>query len=698
MDKLLQRISQISRTSPWMWQVRLTDDEFRRLGAYVQSNPLKEPLATMCWLAHWYRREYSAASTACPIEVDASELWRHSGLNAEHFVYTTASGRRAWLQSIYVLGGMAFGLGNDERLLRRLCRIYHGEEDDITDIADEERSAAFVGSIVHRHALYHYLFHILNDKACPVDEQEQNFIKRIQEANNQELRQKFTLEWLVLRDETARSTRLRLRVRYRPELTGEGMHQYLRHDRLSLWGLQPHDTVRFSLRFMLGDEVLQEASPRNAFATFTNAGRDVGYLAWGNALWAEVRTLPCMPFDRIEIWGFADNNTEGGLVQTFLGFGDLSLCRDTSATGLWTSRSIAGRDKARAWWAEGCWHWEYIGQEEYRLHRYHNLFRYNDESFIFYRHDIEGKVRTVEYKQGATYRQWEDDAPPMYGFCRLRITLNSGKQEVIETTLLPSVDAKNPVVRDLTAHTITYRSMDGYLVTVRDDIEQAGLPEQGPCREILLENEEQEFHLFVWHPTMLRYAAGEDLLCLIRESHLLLPRIIAPRIHLHEYSAEGYAAYNNPEWPEWVSLVDYNETNVALCNNSRLLFWSYDTQEPPVADRSWSSRATLVAFQSLKTLPRDLIVSQGADYGIDPWDAPEHEATAFDCFSMAREHKVYYCCFRPLSEKEWDEKTFLKEIFNPLRAIRPQGLTDDDFIELARLKDELALNFNLPRQ
>lgn len=700
MNKILQDIRKIDPSHPWMWQVSLTDEEYRQLGDYVQKDPLATPMVTICWLAHWYRREYAAGNTACPLAVDAQDLWEKSGLDTGRFVYTTHTGRRTWLQSIYVLGGMAYGLANDERLLRRLCRIYHGEDENLEDLVDEERSAAFIGSIVHHHALYHYLYRILNEKATAADEWEQYFIDRVQDANNQELRQKFTLEWLIQRDETTNSIHCRLRVRYRPELTGEGMHQYLRHDRLALWGFAPHDTMRFALRFLYQGKVIQEAMPDDAFATFSNAGTEVGYLAWGKALWGDVRTSPKNPFDGIEIWGFADDDTQGRMVQEFRDFNDLSLCRDTSALGRWTSRNIPGRDKARVWLADGRWHWEYIGQEEYHLHRYSHLFRYENEDFIFYRHDIEGEVRNIEYKYGTNYSPWEDDIPPVYGFCRLRLTLVSGKQEIIEATLLPSVDAENPVVRNLADHTIIYRSIDGDLVTVYDNIGQQKLPAQNPWREIVLEDDDEvEFCLFVWHPSILRYAvSGQNLLCIIDKEHLTLPKIIAPRVCIHEYNYNGYAAYNHPEWPDWVNLADYNETDIPLCDNDRLLFWNYDTEEPPTTNRSRANRETLVAFQSLKEVPRDLVVSKGVDYGIDPWDTPLHEATAFDCFCMAREHKVYFLCFRPLSVTEWTAKTFDHEILTPLRAIRPQGFTVEDIIELNRLKDDLGLNFNIPRR
>ena len=62
------------------------------------------------------------------------------------------------------------------------------------------------------------------------------FVATIKAANDEILRQKFRLEWAVTFSTDYTNMTRRLNIWLKPEEVGGGLHQYLRYDRVHLWG------------------------------------------------------------------------------------------------------------------------------------------------------------------------------------------------------------------------------------------------------------------------------------------------------------------------------------------------------------------------------------------------------------------------------------------------------------------------------
>lgn len=384
---LLDRIHEIDKSEPYFWKLRLTAKEYAELQKHVAVHT-DDALAVMAYLAEWYKREYTgllAQQTPKAINLDSvqlEKLWHDSGIDIDTFVYRTDSGAHLWLYSIYVLGGLPIQhelSRNDKgRFLKKLCRIYHGEDEEIDASGTTERAIAFKESIAQRKSLYYYLRSILNDKFDDQDPQAKALVEAIRKANEDELRTKFRLEWIIRHNPLSKTFGRQLRIWLRPEETGTGLHQYVRHDRLAVWGISnPEDIsdIRFSLRWICGKEVVQDASPDRTFLLFNNAGAH-GFLANGVDKMVNIKAIPCMPFDRIEIVAY-DQEGKCHVVQSENVEGYMQVWQNAESTDEWSSFTSSQHATAviyRAPWhgetepdvnkqftlETPLWHWNYI--------------------------------------------------------------------------------------------------------------------------------------------------------------------------------------------------------------------------------------------------------------------------------------------------------------------------------------------------
>ena len=272
-ESLKQRLLSIDRIKPYVWKMRLTEDEYCELKTYVKENihiDRDNAILAIIYIAEWYKREYDG-NVANPLDTVAAEsLWKESGLDLSSYVYKTNNTHR-WLESIFMLGGLPMNYilhRNDTKLLKALCSLYKDENASLEDDKDiinnigKGKAIAFQESIHQYHSLYHLLKTLLLEDATEVYAQEDlsdesslvnQFIKAVKSAYDEVMREKFRLEWIIEYDPSSPYMRRMLRLWLRPEEMG-GLHQYLRFERASSWGfpsLMRQRILRVSLQFKI---------------------------------------------------------------------------------------------------------------------------------------------------------------------------------------------------------------------------------------------------------------------------------------------------------------------------------------------------------------------------------------------------------------------------------------------------------------
>lgn len=204
---------------------------------------------TIVYMAEWYKRKYQSGNRNQLIEnLDLETLWSNSGISKKRYLYQDDSGQKRWLYSIYVLGGLAIQheLNRHDKMkfLKGLCRIYHGENYTLENLDEASRAVAFRESIKRQHSLYEYMKEILNGE-MPFHEDDlkdaasdvNRFVATIKAANDEILKIKFRFEWQVIFSPDYTYMTRRLNLWLKPEEVGGGLHQYLRYDRVHLWGV-----------------------------------------------------------------------------------------------------------------------------------------------------------------------------------------------------------------------------------------------------------------------------------------------------------------------------------------------------------------------------------------------------------------------------------------------------------------------------
>ncbi|MBO4306668.1 MAG: hypothetical protein J5890_05725, partial [Clostridia bacterium] len=92
-------------------------------------------------------------------------------------------------------------------------------------------------------------------------------------ANDEVMQDKFRFEWVFINTPGIATMSRALRLCLRPEEVRGGLHQYLRFDRMVLWGIkkpQALTTLKVGVRFMLGGDIVSDVNWNNAPITFTN--------------------------------------------------------------------------------------------------------------------------------------------------------------------------------------------------------------------------------------------------------------------------------------------------------------------------------------------------------------------------------------------------------------------------------------------
>ena len=330
---LQHRLQELDVREPYIWRLHLSASEFKDLAKCLKESVASHggskshllttdfAMTTITYLAEWYKRIYCGSEQGVKVvDFDSQELkalWETSGINIDKFVYRTEAGTHLWQYSMYVLGGLAIrhelGRNDKGRFLKALCRIYHGEEYTLENLDDASRAIAFRRSIAQKHSIYEYLREILDGNYQDDDEQTSTLIAQIRSANDEVLRSKFRFEWIIKFPKNAKTMNRRLRVWLKPEEVGGGMHQYLRYDRMRLWGISNPDDIKilhFGLRWLNGETIVADIDKKHSLITYTNTGDKNGFLAWGIDKYATSKHIPTKRITKLQVVAFDDNDNE----------------------------------------------------------------------------------------------------------------------------------------------------------------------------------------------------------------------------------------------------------------------------------------------------------------------------------------------------------------------------------------------------
>ena len=445
-DELKHILDRFNPGEPYVWRLHVSDEAFLQLEADIAKNGaslsrgLTEDSARLViiYLAEWYRRIYKGGETGqtnAADGIDLKNVWEASGINTDRYVYQTEAGTRLWKYSIYVLGGLAvrheLGRSDKGSFLKALCRLFHGEGYTLENLDDESRAVAFRQSIAREHSLYEYLKEILDGKEAQFQDKETlALMEAIRTANDEVLRKKFSLEWMVVNNQASPFMKRMLRVALKPEQTGGGLHQYLRYDRLRAWGVPSPEELRnlfIGIRWRNADHCVQDLDKRHPLLVYANNAH--GFVAWGaEERIATDRDIPVGRFTHLDIVAYDEEGHEW-VAQTEEATTWLQLWRTSDGYDRWSSRrqpqhptavvftddwhSTAPADMRKAFKSKAgdmgdAWNWCYI-QSDITLTdgKGQSVTLYNrngyDQVFAILHKD------TICYHEGGLVTVWEED-------------------------------------------------------------------------------------------------------------------------------------------------------------------------------------------------------------------------------------------------------------------------------------------------
>lgn len=367
--KLADKIASLDISLPYVWKQRLSEADFNELEVYLSAivsdcgvAALAKPenaMITIVYIAEWYKRKYQSGNRNQLIEnLDLETLWTNSGISKKRYLYQDDSGQKRWLYSIYVLGGLAIQheLNRHDKMkfLKGLCRIYHGENYTLENLDEASRAAAFRESIKRQHSLYEYMKEILNGE-MPFHEDDlkdaasdvNRFVATIKAANDEILKIKFRFEWQVIFSPDYTYMTRRLNLWLKPEEVGGGLHQYLRYDRVHLWGVpNPEKQLHLfiCIRFKRGDELIEPSTMENPIITYLNHSVN-DFVAFGVEKGVQIKNIPSSRFDKIEIVVKDDDGNEY-LAQTQNTTEYIQLWRQGDYGEAWTSTQNTQKETA----------------------------------------------------------------------------------------------------------------------------------------------------------------------------------------------------------------------------------------------------------------------------------------------------------------------------------------------------------------
>lgn len=366
---ICDKISSLDISKPYVWQLRLSELEFTELEAYLSAivshggvsilADKENAITTIVYLAEWYKRRYQSGNkNTLTGNLDLETLWNNSGISKHLYLYHDDNGNCRWQYSIFVLGGLAIQheLNRNDKMkfLKGLCRIYHGENYTLENLDEASRAIAFCESIKRKHSLYDYLKEILNGEMPFHSDDLKNqssdvnrFVSIIKSANDEILRVKFRFEWAVNFSPDYNSMTRRLNIWFKPEEVGGELHQYLRYDRVHLWGMpnpEKQKQLYVYIRFKNGDTVVEPSTIDSPIITYVNHSVN-DFVAFGVEKGVQIKNVPTSRFDKIEIFVKDDAGKEY-LAQSQASTEYIQLWRQEAYSQAWTSTQNAQKETA----------------------------------------------------------------------------------------------------------------------------------------------------------------------------------------------------------------------------------------------------------------------------------------------------------------------------------------------------------------
>lgn len=318
-DELRHRILSLNPLKPFVWRLKLTEQEYHQLEEEVKGFPQHltrdDAILVVAYLAEWYKRDYDGNVQNPLNNYSAEYIWKTSGINSEVYLYHSRKTAR-YLESIFMLGGMPMRFllqRSDKRVLKALCTLYKDKDAIISDTLSigKGMALAFQESIHQYGSLYYFMDAMLHNQSTAVYAEEDlndktslpcQFIDAINKAYDDVMRDKFRIEWVIEQDPASPFMRRMIRLWLRPEELG-GFHQYLRFERANTWQipeLMRQRNLRVSLVFKMAGEVVGGKESCKEIITFENTGQeDTGFEATGSVPWGIQKSIPTQPFDKI---------------------------------------------------------------------------------------------------------------------------------------------------------------------------------------------------------------------------------------------------------------------------------------------------------------------------------------------------------------------------------------------------------------
>ena len=357
LEALYKRIAAMDLKRPYIWELGISAKEFKALEAAVEAKQTNA-LQNVVYLAEWYRRCYDGGLAEPIRDLDCQELFEESGIEKSGNLFQTESGNNSWQYSIFVLGGVAipFEQGKkNTRFLKELCRIYYGEEGDVDSLGEKDRAVAFKESVRSHGSLYHFLRALIENKTPFAEEDladkgspENSFVERIKSVNNEVLKSKFELEWLIRFDPESEYMVRNLRLVLKSESLGGLYHQYLKFERVRLWGINPEKCRRIAIgvRFLMDDKAVSDPHFDKPILEYSATGcREAGFVAWGTERYSKKVGAPTEKFNKVEIIAQDDEGKEY-LVESFKVDDWMQVFRLPESYCEWTSRKSLQRVSA----------------------------------------------------------------------------------------------------------------------------------------------------------------------------------------------------------------------------------------------------------------------------------------------------------------------------------------------------------------
>lgn len=368
MKKSLEtKLSNFNPQRPYIWEMRITEDEFVSLEDEIKNSSLdynnnRDALKALVYLAEWYKRRYTNRTKKDYQKVFGNQkpnletIWNTLNIDLK-YLYKGENNQNLFQYSTFILGGLAVKFErqkNEKPFLRALCRVYNKEDDSFDRIVDNNHSIAFKESIVQGHCLFEFLEAVItshdNSEAIPYAEEDvanenteiRLLIQLIQDINYEVIKSKFRLEWVITAVPGDNLVSRRLRIWLNPEEKGQ-LHHLLRLDRLKKWGfIEPEEMryIRIGVRYLKGDEIIKDADFYHPDIYYRNTGdASVGFIC-EKADYSCCNNVPVAEFDKVQLITWNDDGSEltNAILEEDVDWSVRQLYREEIGEDDWSTR------------------------------------------------------------------------------------------------------------------------------------------------------------------------------------------------------------------------------------------------------------------------------------------------------------------------------------------------------------------------